>query len=84
MLLHTRDVGRRRVQVGPEQVELQGLFFDLVVLRTSVRAGFSVGGKRLRLEQVLNFWHRLPWLGALLSRGGVGELRLGPSQECLV
>ena len=78
MLLHIRNVGGGGIQVGPEQIELQRLLFDLVGLRTSVRAGLGVGGGHLRLEQVLNFRHGLPWLRALHSRGGAGELRLEP------
>jgi len=76
LLLHIRNVGGRRIQVGSEQIELQRLLFNLVGLRSSVGARFGVGGRHLWFEQVLDFLHRLPWLRSLLSSGGVGGLRL--------
>ena len=79
LLLHIRNVGSSCIQVASEQIELQRLFVNLVGLRSSVRAGLGIGGRHLRLEQVLDFLHCLPWLRSLLSGGSAGGLRLEPS-----
>lgn len=68
LLLDIGNVGSGGVELSPEQVELQGLFFFGLV------GGFSSGG-HFGLEQVLDFLHRLPGLGSLLGRGR-GGLRL--------
>lgn len=76
MFLHIRNVGGSRIQGASEQIELQGLFSNIVGLQTSVRAGLGAGGGLLPLEQALDLLYRLPWLGSLLSSGGAGGLRL--------
>ena len=80
LLLHIRNVGSRGVELGPEQIELQGLVFSLVGLGVGSKIDFGItSGRHLRFEQVLDFLHRLPWLRSLLSCGRVGGLRLEPS-----
>eukprot|EP00249_Psilotum_nudum_P031409 c45410_g1_i1 orf=178-468(+) len=69
MFLDISDVGGGSVQVGAEEVELQGLFLNLVGLGG---ISFGVGGWDLGLEEVLDLLHGLPWLAALLG-GVVGE-----------
>ena len=76
LLLHIRNVGGGRIQGASEQVEFQRLVSNLVGWRSAAGAGFGVGGRHLRFEQVLDFLHRLPWLRSLLSTGDVGGLRL--------